>query len=818
MNPAVSCLCETERRRWLVKGRVQGVGFRPFVFRIATRHGLSGWVRNDRSGVTVEVQGRAQDLGKFAQALHNERPSLALIELADCTPLPPIEGERGFHIDLSDAGGPVRAGVTPDAAVCADCLREMLDGGDRRHGYGLINCTHCGPRYSIIRSVPYDRPNTTMAGFTMCDPCREEYENPLDRRFHAQPIACHGCGPHVELVNSKGDRLDGDPIRRAAVMLGDGKIVAIKGIGGFHLAVRADDPAAVRRLRGLKHRDAKPFAVMARSMEVAEGLVELSDQAKALMRSPACPIVLAPRIRTASVCAEVAPGSHRLGVMLPYTPIQHLLLEAAAPDVLVMTSGNVSDEPLVIDNDDAVRRIGGLSDAILWHDRPIERCVDDSVWVDMGHAEPPLPIRRSRGEVPASIHLPREHWRASRQWHPESGDGLCVGGELKNSVAVMRGGEVILSQHLGDLTHPLAFEGFRKAIRDLMDLMDVRPEWIAHDLHPVYLSTAYARVLAEELRVPLVGVQHHHAHAAAVLAEHGESGPVLAVVCDGVGYGLDGTSWGGELLLADANDFVRLAHLRPLRLPGGDAAARDTRRCGLALLHQAYGDDFDKHPAAHALVPDEGERRMLTTMIRRGTHCTTSTAAGRVFDGVAALLGLCERNRHEAEAAMALESAAWGIDSLADDDTALFDLSADGKQVDLSPLVRRIVAGRAAGAPVVELAALFHDQLARAWAADVRLWAARLGLCAAALSGGVFCNEGLTKRLSAELEREGIRVLRHRLVPPNDGGIALGQALIAWNTVLKASSRSGHGLTVGRPMDVHVRPRPDLRTSGGEVL
>ena len=789
VGPAADRSSATTRRLWRVSGQVQGVGYRPFVYGLAQRHGLTGFVRNDLHGLWVEAQGGTEALERFARALETQRPPLARVQSITCQDLPTRRRDAGFRIDGSTGeGGVPGAAVTADAAVCPQCVDELFGSDDRRRGYGLINCTNCGPRYTIVRRVPYDRPNTTMAGFALCDHCRSEYADPTDRRFHAQPIACHRCGPKVELVDMAGRRLDaraeGGPVAATARCLARGQIVAIKGLGGFHLAVRADDGEAVARLRQRKHRDAKPLAVMVPTLEQAQRLVQLSDAAGALWRSPACPIVLARRRARDGVAPGVAPGNHRLGVILPYTPIQHLLFAAAEAPLgpLVMTSANASDEPLVIDNAEARQRLAGLCDAILQHDRPIERCVDDSVVLDPGHG-PPLPIRRARGYAPTAVPLPRSgRGGAADRRLGEVPDGLCVGGELKGCVAVVRDGQAILGQHLGDLTHPLAFDYFKKAIRDLCELFGAEPRWIAHDLHPAYLSAQHAAALSRQTGARLLGIQHHHAHAAAVMAEHDCRDPVLALVCDGAGYGTDGTIWGGELFRADLVSCRRLARLRPLRLPGGDAAARDTRRAGLALLHHAFGDDFAQHPFAARLVPDAGEREMLGAMIRRQVQCALNSGAGRLFDGFAALLGLCEHNHYEAQAALALEAAA---DSWRPSDRgAGFDLrpptASEGLwEIDPAPLVRATARRREQGAPVEELAADLHAELARAWAAVTIEQSRATGLGTAVLSGGVFCNEILTRRLTELLAAAGLRVLRHRLVPPNDGGLALGQAAVA---------------------------------------
>lgn len=754
------------RRCWRVVGQVQGVGFRPFIYRLATEHHLLGFVLNDAHGVHIEAQGELQNLDAFGQAIIAQCPPLARIDRIEARDVPPRTDEVRFAIRRSRSAESADAEVTVDSAVCPDCLREMRNPTDRRFGHGLINCTNCGPRFSIIRRVPYDRPNTTMAGFAMCPQCAAEYADPMDRRFHAQPTACPSCGPKVQLASPAGEPIHSEPIATAAAMLRDGKVLAIKGLGGFHLAVRADCEEAVGRLRKLKNRDHKPFALMCRDLAAARNLVELSDSAERIMLSSAAPIVLAARRTGANIAAAVAEQSHRLGVMLPYTPIQHLIFEAAEDlNVLVMTSANISDEPLVVDNNEAVSRLGGMCDAILWHDRPIERPVDDSVLLDLAD-EQPLPIRRARGFVPAPLQLPQSN----------QSPGLCVGGELKNTVAVVRHGSAILSQHLGDLTHIKAYENFRQTIRDMCELFSVAPQWIAHDLHPMYLSTQAAQELARSLNVPLVGVQHHHAHAASVMAENGVSGRVLAVVCDGVGYGTDGTMWGGELLLADVIEYQRLARLTPMRLPGGDAAAKDARRCALSLLHQAFGEECSNLPIARRMFEQESELSFLAGMLQRDVGCALSSGAGRVFDGVSALLGVCLQNSFEAQAAMALESAAAGCGDVRWDEE--YFAVAD-EAIDLSPLIRRLVDGAMGGESVQVLAAGFHDQFARAWGELVVKQAERHGTEAVALSGGVFCNERLTRLLSQLLRQRGLRVLRHRLVPANDGGLAYGQAAIA---------------------------------------
>ncbi|MFA7236858.1 MAG: carbamoyltransferase HypF [Phycisphaeraceae bacterium] len=778
------------RLRWRVTGQVQGVGLRPYVYRLATLLRLRGFVHNDERGVVIEAQGPSDALDALEQRLRDQPPPLCRVDHITRQAVDPQSDEKSFAIRTSPStsGGGGVTGVTPDAAVCDDCLRELFDPQNRRHRYPLINCTHCGPRYTIVQRVPYDRPNTTLSRFAMCEPCAAEYADPRNRRFHAQPTACPDCGPRLQLVDSQGRPLGGEPIPQVAAMLRDRAIIAVKGIGGFHLCCRADDAGVVTRLRQLKNRDAKPFALMVRDLPTAERLVHLSNIAIDAMRSPACPIILAPRsqqLSGAGVVAEVAPGMHRLGVMLPYTPVHHLLFACEqTPAVLVMTSANLCDEPLVRDNDEALSRLSNLCDAMLWHDRPIHRGVDDSVFIDFGDNEPLLPVRRARGYAPQPVVLPSPSFPQSLNPSiPQSlSPGLCLGGELKNTIAVVRDGQAILSHHLGDLKHPAALANFKQAVTDLCDLARVTPQWIAHDLHPAYLSTLHAQHLSRQWGVPLFAVQHHHAHAAAVLAEHQHPGPALAVVCDGVGYGTDGQIWGGELLLAGYSDFVRLAHLRPLKLPGGDAAAIDTRRCAMAMLQQVVGDPFAATGEAAALYADFEQRHAIGAMLEHNVRTVATTAAGRYFDAVAALLGLAAVNRFEAQAAMALEAAAAHAAPLQSaNDTPLFRLTPDAAmtQIDLVPLIARILELNQMGHDRSALAAMFHEQLALAFAAAVTQASQHTGIRVVALSGGCFCNQLLTARLTHHLQSRGFTVLRHTLVPPGDGSVALGQAAIA---------------------------------------
>ncbi len=798
MNRAEPRVMPLIARRWTLRGQVQGVGFRPFVYRLARRHELGGAVWNNSQGVIIEAQGDAESLKHFEISLKMELPVLARVDECRVEFINPRQDLRDFIIaptptrrSLADtaafaggtAGGAV---VTVDTAVCPECLREMRDPENERFGHGLINCTQCGPRYSIVKEVPYDRSNTTMVKFAMCDRCYREYANPGNRRFHAQPIACPNCGPQVRLVTVRGNVIPGDAIKSAASALAAGKIVAIKGIGGFHLAVRCDQAGAVSRLRRLKHRDAKPFAVMCADEKAVEELVCLSVAGWRMLRDPAAPIVLASRRAEASVAAEVAPGNNRLGVMLAYTPLHHLLFDALrdipnAPRSLIMTSGNVQDEPLVIDNAEAQTRLADLCDAILEHNRPIERCVDDSIYMDMARGFP-LPIRRSRGFVPAPLDLPVVATEM----------GLCVGAELKNTVALVHGCEAMVSQHLGDITHPLAYDNFKQAIGDLEKLFGNRPRWIAHDLHPMYVSTGYARARAARTGVRLIGVQHHHAHAAALMGEHNQQSDILAVVCDGTGLAPDGSSWGGELLVAGLRDYRRLGGLAPLMLPGGDRAARDIRRCAFSAVYQAMGEDALKAPLVQALFPDARESAMLHTMMHRGVGLVKSSGTGRLFDALAALLGLAKENSFEAQAAMSVQAAA---DVAADRDAPALTTAwavlkkEDGLEIDLRKFWRETLAAISSGMPAAQIAWCFHEALAQAWTALVIEGVLQTGIKTVGLTGGVMANARLANRLVELLEAKGLAVLQHRLVPTGDGGISYGQAVVA--AALHAANATG---------------------------
>lgn len=702
-----------------MRGVVQGVGFRPFVHRLATSHGLGGFVLNDGEGVVVEVEGPERALGSFAEALEREAPRLARVEEVTAEPMSPI-GAREFVVAPSrpSAGSAL---VPPDVATCDACLAELFDPADRRYRYPFLNCTDCGPRFTIVTGVPYDRPRTTMAGFPMCADCRREYEDPRDRRFHAEPIACPACGPRLS-----------HPLEEAVAVLLDGGIVAVKGLGGYHLACDAGSEEAVARLRARKRREEKPLAVMTAEPEL---LAELTGAERELLGSPARPIVLLRRREHAPVTEGVAPGSPWLGLMLPYSPLHHLLC-ADTRRPLVMTSGNLTDEPIAYDDADARARLGRIADLLLSHDRPIHRRCEDSVQREG------FPIRRSRGHTPGAIALPVAAGRPL----------VAAGAELKSTFCVARGGEAFLSAHLGDLTSEEAYRAFRADLRLYLEMLGVEPATVVCDLHPDYLSTRWAW----EQGVPVEEVQHHHAHAAACLAEHGQTGPALAIVLDGTGFGTDGTIWGGELLRCDLASFERLAHLEPVPLPGGDAAVREPWRVAAAYLERA------ERPVPWG--------RWETVRQSLALNAPLSSGAGRLFDAVAALLGVRERISFEGQAAIELEHLAGDIAA------EPYACRIDNGVVLGTDLVASAHDDLAAGRDRSEIAAAFHEGVASAFAAAC---AEAGGAGTVVLSGGCFQNVRLLASTRARLEREGFRVLSHALVPPNDAGVSYGQAAVA---------------------------------------
>jgi hydrogenase maturation protein HypF len=757
-----------EGRRVAITGTVQGVGFRPFAWRLAAALDLAGWVRNDAAGVTLEAFGPPEALAELERRLAAEAPAAARVVTLRADPIPDQPRCAGFRIVESGGASERRAAIPPDLATCPDCLRELRDPSDRRFHYAFTNCTACGPRFTIALGVPYDRPATTMAGFTLCPACAREYHDPADRRFHAQPNACPACGPRLALLDAEGRPVPApDPVAGAAAAIGAGKAVAIKGLGGFHLACDATSPAAVRALRARKRREEKPLAVMVADLEAARSLAHLSPAEEALLAGPERPIVLCTRRQGAALAAEVAPGSPLVGLLLAYTPLHHLLLAAAARP-LVMTSGNLSGEPIAFDGADAVRRLSGVADRFLAHDRPIAAPCDDSVARVV--AGRPMVLRRARGWVPRPVRIVPGFSRPI----------LAAGAQLKNTCCLARGEEATLGPHVGDLDGLETFEAFEAAVARLEAFLAFRPEALACDLHPEYLSTRWARQRAHALGVPLVEVQHHHAHAAAAMAEHGLPGPALALAWDGAGLGTDGTAWGGELLLIEAGHgrFERLATFRPIRLPGGDAAVREPWRVALSALVDAFGEGAPLPPLPLFEAVPERAGAGVVQMLASDLHCPPAHGAGRAFDAAAALaLGRTEA-RFEGQLALALDGA---LDPSAPGsypfELAPGEAGAPG-QLDLRPLWRALVADVLGGAPAGAVSARFHRALVAAGAALVRRAVDRTGPLPLVLTGGCFQNahlaEGLREALSGLVE-----VYQHETVPPGDGGIALGQAVVA---------------------------------------
>ncbi|HYB43493.1 MAG TPA: carbamoyltransferase HypF, partial [Candidatus Methylomirabilis sp.] len=700
-----------------VEGVVQGVGFRPFVCSLARRLALGGRVANDSRGVLLEVEGEGDGVSSFLRALEREAPPLAVIERVTTRELAPC-GETAFAIAPSHAGAERAALISPDVATCPDCLRELFDPADRRFRYPFVNCANCGPRFTIIEGVPYDRAATTMADFRMCPDCAREYEDPADRRFHAQPVACPACGPELLLLDAAGQRLNEDAIRGAARLLRTGHIVALKGLGGYHLAADAADDEVVAALRSRKHREEKAFAVMAPDVATARRLCELSPEEEGLLGGPRAPIVLLRRRPGSPVAAAVAPGNRFLGIMLPYTPVHHLLArEVGGP--IVLTSGNVSDEPIAYLDEDARARLGAIADAFVTHDRAIHIRTDDSVVRLFRGA--PMPIRRSRGYAPQPVSVP---WGFARRV-------LACGAELKSTVCAGKDGHGFVSHHIGDLENYAAFRSFLEAIAHLQRLFDVKPEVVAHDLHPEYLSTKWA---LEQDDVELVAVQHHHAHIASCLVDNGERGPAIGVAFDGLGYGADGTLWGGEFLVADVTAFERAGHLAPVAMPGGVAAIREPWRMAAVYLDEAFGGA----PALDVARRHEGQWGPILELARARTHAPLTSSAGRLFDAVSAVLGVRDRVSYEGQAAIELEQRADPSET----GTYAVDLIGRGSLFEIrgAALVRAVARDLLDGVSVPVIAGRFHNGVADAIAAGCAAARERCGLAAVALSGGVFQN------------------------------------------------------------------------------
>jgi hydrogenase maturation protein HypF len=745
-----------ERRRIRIRGTVQGVGFRPFLYRQAVDLGLTGWVGNEGGDVVLEVEGDGSALDGLLRSVQERPPPLAAVESVRVAGVPPA-GSSGFRIAGSTAGSDPDLRVSADVAPCDACLAELADPGDRRFRYPFINCTDCGPRYTIVRAVPYDRPATTMAGFAMCPACQKEYDDPADRRFHAQPNACPECGPRLTWTDARREAAGASALAAAVACLHTGGTIALKSVGGYHLACDAGDSAAVARLRLRKGRPDKPFAVMVRDLAAAEALCALDPAARAALASPRRPVVLAPRRADApvSVADEVAPRLQELGVLLAPSPL-HQLLAGDLDRPLVMTSGNLSDEPVIGDDDEAWERLGPLVDGVLSHDRPIFVRTDDSV-VRAAPGGRLQMIRRARGWVPQPVRLPV----------PADSPVLAVGAQLKNTVALAQGGSLVLSQHLGDLQHWPTVAAFQQAVDHLTRLARVEPVAVAHDLHPDYRSTAWA----QEAGLPMVGVQHHHAHIASCLVEHGRTDRVLGVAFDGLGLGTDGRLWGGEFLVADLTASHRVGSLACAALPGRDAAVREPWRTALSWVHRSLGEE-----AAAALGPALDPRwAAVLSLVRSGRQPETSSV-GRLFDAVAALLGVRSHVSYEGQAAAELEAMARTVDATR---VTAYPMASTDDVLDPAPALRAILADRAAGVPVADIAAGFHVGLAASTAdLAVRLSGAH-GVDTVALTGGVFQNVLLTDLLAGHLRRAGLEVLTHERLPCNDGGISAGQAAVA---------------------------------------
>jgi hydrogenase maturation protein HypF len=775
-----------QRRHITVHGVVQGVGFRPFVYRLAHEHGLAGWVLNHSGGVDIEVEGPAPALDAFAADLETKAPPLARIEGMSAIGVPPQGGEARFEIRHSEAREGEYPLISADIATCPDCRRELLDPGDRRYRYAFTNCTNCGPRFTIIESMPYDRARTTMRDFPMCPACQHEYDDPLDRRFHAQPNACPVCGPRLELVDAAGRAVPcDDVIGRATTLLVEGRVLAIKGLGGFHLACDATNAATVDLLKARKRRPDKPLAVMMATLSEVERHCTVGPTERELLLSPECPIVLLPWHAGSSVAPGVAPKQRYLGVMLPYTPLHHILLhEIGRP--LVMTSGNLSEEPIARDNDEAVRRLGKLADFFVLHNRAIYARYDDSVWFvpelpvgdpgdGVGERTPsPQPMRRSRGYAPYPVRLP---------FAPRP--VLASGAELKNTFCLTRQSFAFVSQHIGDMENLETLEHFQASVDLYQKLFRTQPELIAYDLHPDYLASQYARERMDRDRLPGVGVQHHHAHIASCLADNHwplDGGPVIGVCFDGAGYGLDGHSWGGEFLLADYRTCRRAAHLQYMPLPGGDAAVRNPFRLSLGYLQALFG------AVPSFTIPADvsaEEADLVIQQIGRRLNTPLTSSAGRLFDAVAALLGIRSRVSYEAQAAIELEMLAAG--ERADPTEARepryrFSVTREGSgpwTIGLQALFQSILADLTAARPARQIAWEFHHSLAAMVAGVCRSLADDTGLRTVALSGGCFQNRLFLELTASLLAADGFDLLTHHQVPTNDGGLSLGQAVIA---------------------------------------
>jgi hydrogenase maturation protein HypF len=771
-----------------IQGVVQGVGFRPFAYQLATQCNLAGWIENTPQGATIEIEGLSDNLETFKQRLSIQTPPSAKIHTITSSKLP-VQLEKKFSIRTSHRDGPKLSVIPPDLATCKDCLHEIYDPSSRRYRYPFTTCTQCGPRYSIVEEIPFDRLNTTMKQFPLCEACQSEYEDMADRRFHAEAIACPACGPHLELWDSEGEILakTEKALLQGCSMIREGKILAIKGLGGFQLLCDAQNDKAIQELRHRKSRPRKPFAVLFPSIEVLKRHCGCSKEEENVLTSPESPIVILRRKEDSPLVPTVAPDNPYVGAMLPYTPLHYLLMgELHIP--VVATSGNRSEEPIVLDEHEALTRLSEIGDAYLVHDRPIVRPVDDSV-VRVVNGELMM-LRRARGYAPVPMTI-KMTGSKGKIFPPI----LSVGGHLKSAVAVTSQDQFIMSQHIGELSTPEAYAQFERTVSDQVKLFNIKPQAIACDLHPDYRSTTFAKKLGKEMNIPVIPVQHHYAHILSCMTEHGLEGPVLGVAWDGAGYGTDGTIWGGEFLLADYSGFTRVGHLRSFRLPGGEICMREPRRVALSLLYETFGDKCLRMdlPPIHSLGPDLA--LSLVELLKKDVNCPTTTSMGRLFDGISSILGLCHTNTFEGEAAMALEFAAEKSNGDKVDISFSIPLSSEGKVekptsksngfiADWQSFVEAMARGTLGGKGPNSIGLKFHQALSML----IMNGAKTLNNPQIVLSGGVFQNSLLIKLTQTQLQKANYKIFTHQQVPSNDGGLALGQAMAVSSALLNQTS------------------------------
>ncbi|RLB79053.1 MAG: carbamoyltransferase HypF [Deltaproteobacteria bacterium] len=761
-----------KRNKGAIEGIVQGVGFRPFVYKLAQRYGLSGYVTNTPTGVILEVEGEDSNITRFRNALMSCPPPLAYISSADWQEIPPKK-EQGFQIIKSQVGQERSTLISPDVCICEDCLREMFDPRDRRYRYPFINCTNCGPRYTIIQDIPYDRATTTMKVFRMCPSCQKEYEDPSDRRFHAQPNACWDCGPQVSLYDSSGKQIIcHDPVRETISLLERGYILAIKGLGGFHLAVDAANHKAVVRLRRRKHREEKPLAIMVKDLNTAATFAHISEREAAILTSIQRPIVLLRKRRSHGLSPQIAPRNRYFGIMLPYTPLHYLLMEGKYK-ALVLTSGNMTEEPINIDNHAAFENLGDIADFFLVHNRDIYLRSDDSVVRVV--AGVPRQIRRSRGYVPVPIFL--------SQKTPAPAPTLAVGAELKNTVCLTKDNRAFLSQHIGDMENLETYQFFELTITHLQKILEIDPEVVACDLHPDYLSTRFAKA---QNKYPVITVQHHHAHIVSCMAEHGLSGPVIGLAIDGTGMGEDGKIWGCEFLVANLTSYTRIGHLDYIPQPGGDMAAKQPWRMALIYLYRSFGDELFDLPIPFVSRLKRRDAEIVLRMALKGMNSPLTSSCGRLFDAVASLIGLRDTIAYEGQAAIELEMTQAKGDCGAYPTTIRIEKGM--RILVVTELIRSVVKDIMDGVSARVISSRFHRSLIGIFASIASDIGRETGLLDVVLSGGSFQNATLLSGLHEALEAKGFTVYSHRLVPTNDGGLSLGQAVCAG---LKAVGRKG---------------------------